>query len=65
MIIVLHQRMKPSHIYRQSQKTPLLEAHQEKAHFERYQEGIQNFNTSFKRLPTWIIKSLEIPAKKP
>ena len=44
-------------------KTPLLEAHQEKAHFERYQEGIQNFNTSFKRLPNWIIKSLEIPAK--
>ncbi len=44
-------------------KTPLLEAHQEKAHFEKYQEGIQNFNTSFKRLPHWIIKSLDIPAK--
>lgn len=44
-------------------KTPLLEAHQEKAHFERYQEGIQDFNTSFKKLPHWIITSLEIPAK--
>ncbi len=44
-------------------KTPLLEAHQEKAHFERYQEGIENFNTSFKRLPNWIIKALDIPAK--
>ena len=44
-------------------KTPLLEAHQEKAHFEKYQEGIQNFNTSFKRLPNWIIKSLDIPSK--
>ena len=44
-------------------KTPLLEAHQEKAHFERYQEGIQNFNGAFKRLPNWIIKSLDIPAK--
>lgn len=44
-------------------KTPLLEAHQEKSHFEKYQEGIQNFNAAFKRIPTWIIKSLNIPAK--
>lgn len=44
-------------------KTPLLEAEQEKAHFETYQEGIQNFNTSFKKLPNWVLNTLEIPVK--
>lgn len=44
-------------------KTPLLEAKQEKAHFETYQEGIENFNSSFKKLPNWILNTLEIPVK--
>ncbi len=44
-------------------KTPLLEATQEKALFEEYQEGIQLFNTSFKKLPHWVIDTLEIPTK--
>lgn len=44
-------------------KTPLLEASQEKALFEKYQDGIQKFNTAFKRLPYWVINTLEIPVK--
>ncbi|MCY4402770.1 MAG: sigma-70 family RNA polymerase sigma factor [Candidatus Poribacteria bacterium] len=44
-------------------KTPLLEASQEKALFEEYQEGIQQFNTAFKKLPYWVINTLEIPVK--
>ena len=44
-------------------KTPLLEAGQEKAHFETYQQGIQDFNASFKKLPYWILNVLDIPSK--
>ena len=44
-------------------KTPLLEADQEKALFEVYQEGMQKFNSSFKKLPYWVIDTLDIPAK--
>ena len=44
-------------------KTPLLEAEQEKALFEEYQDGIQKFNASFKKLPHWVLNTLEIPVK--
>ncbi len=44
-------------------KTPLLDASQEKALFEEYQDGIQKFNASFKRLPHWVLNTLEIPIK--
>lgn len=44
-------------------KTPLLDAEQEKALFEIYQEGIQIFASNFKKLPKWVINTLEIPIK--
>ncbi len=44
-------------------KTPLLEAEQEKALFETYQEGIQTFASNFKKFPKWVINILEIPIK--
>lgn len=44
-------------------KTPLLEAQQEKALFEDYQEGIQTFASNFKKLPKWVINILDIPIK--
>ena len=44
-------------------KTPLLEAEQEKALFETYQEGIQAFASNFKKFPKWVINILEIPIK--
>ncbi|MDE0482477.1 MAG: sigma-70 family RNA polymerase sigma factor [Candidatus Poribacteria bacterium] len=44
-------------------KTPLLEADQEKALFETYQEGIQVFASNFKKFPKWVINTLEIPIK--
>lgn len=43
-------------------KTPLLEAAQEKALFEDYQEGIQTFTSNFKKLPKWIMNTLDIPS---
>ena len=44
-------------------KTPLLDAEQEKTLFEIYQEGIQNFASNFKKLPKWVINTLDIPVK--
>lgn len=44
-------------------KTPLLEAQQEKALFETYQEGVQTFASNFKKLPKWVINILDIPTK--
>ncbi|MCE2399400.1 sigma-70 family RNA polymerase sigma factor [Candidatus Poribacteria bacterium] len=44
-------------------KTPLLDAEQEKTLFEIYQEGIVNFASNFKKLPKWVINTLDIPIK--